>query len=277
MLRLFTTWILTTLVLSAFPQITNGSFESNGTPSLDSWSFVCGKDSFPDAAPGGGNWCLQLEAGNSQGCFPGYAWQAIPQIDSGEVWQLTGWAKIDSNFAPFRTIGVHFAIKDSSGGFFPFIFLKDDTTSAIIWDSLTVVDTFHLNKEDTVFALLDAGMTGGPVFGQAYFDRITLKEVFPDTMTNGIASVDNFRVSVYPNPFNQRVNIAFSLTEPGHVNVKIFNALGQVVYHENRWRNTGKYLITKALKGVSALYICTIQTNSGGTTVKLVQTGNDTF
>ena len=59
-----------------FGQLENGSFEEAGMPLIAPWIDQCGHGNIVAEAPvGGGEWCLQLEAGNTQGCYPAYMYQ----------------------------------------------------------------------------------------------------------------------------------------------------------------------------------------------------------
>jgi hypothetical protein len=49
-------------------------------------------------------------------------------------------------------------------------------------------------------------------------------DVFFDATPNSITLYQN-----YPNPFNPTTKISYQLTEPGHVSLKVFNALGEIV------------------------------------------------
>src|SRR6185436_7356907 len=77
---------------ASFSQLVNGSFENNSIADLSSWEWTCDADSFNNAPMECGSWCLQVESGNLQGCFPGYAYQKIPSITDGQVFLLSGWA-----------------------------------------------------------------------------------------------------------------------------------------------------------------------------------------
>lgn len=75
----------------------------------------------------------------------------------------------------------------------------------------------------------------------------------------------------YPNPFNPSTTINYELTKPGHVSLKIYNSLGQVVRElENGFRSAGVNSIVWDGKNSSGhslssgMYYCTLK--SGGLT-----------
>ena len=80
-------------------QVQNPSFEENGEASLDGWmNNLCNYgDSENDAAPNAGEWCVKMQPGQTQGCFPGFFYQALPNVTNGQVFQLNGWAKVDED------------------------------------------------------------------------------------------------------------------------------------------------------------------------------------
>ncbi|MDZ7261356.1 MAG: T9SS type A sorting domain-containing protein, partial [candidate division KSB1 bacterium] len=67
----------------------------------------------------------------------------------------------------------------------------------------------------------------------------------------------------FPNPFNPITQITYSLPEPGHVQIKIYNVLGQLVVSlVDKVQREGKYQIVWDASGCSAgLYFCTIRVN----------------
>ena len=86
------TFLVMLLCLSVFPavcfsQVLNGSFETDGQPSLEHWLISCDGESFQDAPSGGGIWSLRFQTGNLQGCFPGTASQIISEFANGDIWQ----------------------------------------------------------------------------------------------------------------------------------------------------------------------------------------------
>ena len=73
-------------------QVLNGSFENGSNSDLSNWKWTCLAQSYNNAPTGGGNWCIKVWGGNTQGCFPGYAYQKLPTITNGQTFILSGWA-----------------------------------------------------------------------------------------------------------------------------------------------------------------------------------------
>jgi hypothetical protein len=223
------TYLLSMLMLlTAMPgraQLVNGSFEtSDSLASLSGWTFTCtAGESLALAAPQTGKWSLKQASGNTQGCFPGYVYQTIPQADSGQIWQLAGWARTDSFSPPPATIGIFFARIDSFGEIH---LLKGDTTSASAWTALTVRDTLRLGKGDTLAVVLDPGLTGGPVLGLAYFDGLSLDSLgttglFPKRQLEGVS------LQLRPHPMAQEGWIDLDLEQGTWLNLALFDLQGR--------------------------------------------------
>jgi hypothetical protein len=221
------------LSLITFPalllsQVVNGSFENGGQPSLSGWKFTCSKQSSHDSPFDTSGWCLKLECGNYEGCFPGLASQIVPGIKKGEIWQLDAWTKADSFSLP-RSI--YWQVRNSGGGSYH---LTIRTTSADGWVHLTVQDTFlYMNPGDSVAVVLDAGTTGGPFQGWAYFDLVSVSKIGStginsNQLDEGIP--ERFTLfQNYPNPFNPSTTFRFVLPKEDFVNLKIYGSLGQEV------------------------------------------------
>jgi hypothetical protein len=79
-------------------------------------------------------------------------------------------------------------------------------------------------------------------------------------------------LSGYPNPFNKNAVIRYALAEPGHVNLSIYNLLGQhVVTLFDGPRDAGEYqLIWDASDFPSGVYFARLETGEFRETVKLV-------
>jgi len=80
---------------------------------------------------------------------------------------------------------------------------KVDSTASLNWDNLTVTDTFWSNPTDTPIVILNAGLTGGPALGYAYFDLVEMEEVGG---TNNVEEVIH-QLEIFPNPVAEILNI----------------------------------------------------------------------
>lgn len=178
-------------VTTAHGQIINGSFENGSNADLSGWDWTCLAQSYNDAPTGGGSWCIQVWGGNTQGCFPGYAYQKLPTITNGQTFILSGWAYAQTS----PPIGLYFG-KINNG----IITLQaGDTTSSTTWTQLSTQSGFSLSIGDTALVVLYGGQAGGPVQGYGYFDLITLQSV------TGINSIEQkFFIHAFPNPFNNQ-------------------------------------------------------------------------
>jgi hypothetical protein len=172
-------------------QILNGSFENGSNSDLTNWEWTCLAQSYNNAPTGGGNWCIKVWGGNTQGCFPGYAYQKIPSITNGLTFILSGWAFAQT--AP--PIGLYFG-KINNG---VVTLQSGDTTSSTSWTQLSIQSSFSLSSGDTALVVLYGGLAGGPVQGYGYFDLINLQQV------TGINSLEQKQsVKIFPNPFNNQ-------------------------------------------------------------------------
>jgi len=77
--------------------------------------------------------------------------------------------------------------------------------------------------------------------------------------------------SPYPNPFNPKTKIDFSLPEHGPVTVTIYNILGEVFDSRESQLNAGTYSIEWEGRGASGVYFINIKTNSKSITKKIIQ------
>jgi len=78
--------------------------------------------------------------------------------------------------------------------------------------------------------------------------------------------------SAYPNPFNPTTTMDLSLNEAGHVNVMVYNVLGQVVSTlVNNHMNAGYHSISWDANNMpSGMYLVRVQAGSNVETQKLM-------
>ena len=109
-----------------------------------------------------------------------------------------------------------------------------------------IKDTLYLNEVGCyTFIIYDSGgdgLVGGNAgftlrqsnFGMIYqnndFENTEELVQFDITQTDLPEMKEISEFSVYPNPFTDQANISFYLSEPGNVDVKVYNILGKVVY-----------------------------------------------
>ncbi|MFT5164837.1 MAG: hypothetical protein ACI8P3_000060 [Saprospiraceae bacterium] len=207
---------------SAYTQINNPSFEENGNPSLESWSGLCNlATSENEGAPNSGDWSLNLQAGNTQGCFPSEYYQVLPNINSGDHLVLTGWMK--SSGLILARIGL--GTIDAEG---QVTSLSIDTTSGTVWIQGTVETDIVFGAGDAAVVILNSGLTGGPTGGPDYYGLYDGLEL---SVTTGIAEKPYSNViQFYPNPvINDLLKITTSIPPEDFLRISIFNCLGKKV------------------------------------------------
>ncbi len=253
-------------------QIVNGSFEDDGQPSLQGWTFTCDRgQSLHSAPPDGGDWSLKAGPGNLQSCFPGQAFQTIRGVQSEEVWQLSAWARRDT--ANPTTASIYFRIVDASGARRA---LSVDTTTSMIWTRLTVTDTLHLNPGDSVQVVLDAGVTSGPTLANVgfNFDLVEMAKA-PQAVSSGPNGVtqSNALLAGYPNPFVDTTTIPFAVDRGSFVRLEIYDVLGRRVTTLVRgWLPAGGHRQMWSADDVApGAYVVRLQTATGNFTRMIVR------
>lgn len=128
----------------------NGSFECGCRPTLEGWRF--GDPELAawreDAPPGGGSWCLKLQADS----IPpyGYAYASVPDVEDGDVVRLSAFVR---------------AVREGGGGKimlcvgdFPVCHRSSYENEALStctdWTHLSVEDSVRLIGEDSVWVVL---------------------------------------------------------------------------------------------------------------------------
>lgn len=129
----------------------NGSFECNGRPTLGGWRFGNPELAFSteDAPPGGGDWCLRLEADWAPTL--GFAVAPIPDVDDGDAVHLSAFVRAgNEDGGGFIALYVG-KIPYSQGRL-----LKSAWTSNMGWTHLSVEDTVALAEGDSVWVILSS-------------------------------------------------------------------------------------------------------------------------
>ncbi|MFD1553811.1 hypothetical protein DNU06_09515 [Putridiphycobacter roseus] len=163
--------------IHAQTQIFNESFETtNNTPIINNWSSVCyTPTSGNDAAPNGGNWSLYAIGGNLQGCFPGFVSKVIPCAKNGDIIQIEGWARVDTNYDIDNLIGIGLGTLGS--GAIPTLSKFDASLTALNWTYFTTIDTFSLVPGEIPVVILLPGETTSVGSCAAFFDLIKVSNL----------------------------------------------------------------------------------------------------
>jgi len=77
--------------------------------------------------------------------------------------------------------------------------------------------------------------------------------------------------SPYPNPFNPKTKIDFSLPDHGPVKVTVYNILGDVVDSRKSFLNAGTYSIDWESQGAAGVYFINVKTQNAAITKKVTQ------
>ena len=86
---------------------------------------------------------------------------------------------------------------------------------------------------------------------------------------SGGVSINN--LDVYPNPSNNIFNITFNVDNLLHLNIKIINVLGKIVYTEEKQQFIGEYTKQISLDDyVNGIYFLEIETDNGIINKKLI-------
>lgn len=220
-----TFFLFIALLINLQAQVNNGSFETiNATADLSGWTTFCGSSyvsSFQDAAPGGGMWCAQIMSGNTQGCYPAYVYQVIPDMKNGEIWRIDGWVR-----SSWLSIGISLGVVSSN----TFTTLSASNTTLTTWTFLSVEDTIVLSPGDSAAIFLNPGMVGGPAAGGfSYFDLITARKTGNATGIFTPIESKSIPINGFPNPFNSSTTIKFDNKRNELHNLIIYNSYGQLV------------------------------------------------
>ncbi|MBR9978383.1 MAG: T9SS type A sorting domain-containing protein [Bacteroidetes bacterium] len=94
---------------------------------------------------------------------------------------------------------------------------RGTTTEAKVYGYNDAVTETHRNMGNVKYRLRQVDTDGS-------FTYSPIVDVFFDAVPTAITLYQN-----YPNPFNPSTTISYQLTQPGHVSLKVFNALGEHV------------------------------------------------
>lgn len=248
-------------------QVINGSFEDDfGNFSLEGWQNNGGTAS-NIASPYGGVWSLGLYGG----CIWVNCSQKIPQIQPGEIWMLTCWAKTEDMWG-----GGNISWSNGYNG----VFVSDST-----WSQYTVVDTFDIANFDTISIVIEGGggFAGG---GGILVDMVEIESL--GSIITSVSDIDEPQGETQlfqnvPNPFSTQTIISFEIDFPATVSLTIYDLLGQAVHvFVNDYNASGQYEYVWSPRGdrQSGIYFCKLQvcdkenlSNCFTSTKKMIKTG----
>ena len=209
-------------VIMLWAQLQNPSFEDQNSGSLEHWTTACpGAETFPEGAPGSGSWSLQLPAGETQGCFPGIAYQPLTGLEADVPVEVSGWAKSPTG----SLIAICVGTVDNENTFNT---LSCDTTSSMAWEALSLTYIFEAGMLEDAVIFCNAGIVGGPVSGDTnagLFDGLTISGV------NSTTEWSEQALQIFPNPLRADEALQIRGLSPEVIQqMRVFNPQGQLVW-----------------------------------------------
>jgi hypothetical protein len=250
--------LLLVSALNANAQLTNGSFEVNGTFSLEGWEWTCDDpQAVMDVPAGGGVWSAWKEAGHAKGCFPNELFQRLENVQYGIPYQLTGWVKCPVGDVAF-CIGGGIGFGTISNG--DFAFAQMTTSSDPEWAYITAEHVFDPGVGDTAIIVLNSGFIGGPIDPlPAGFDQLTLD------IANGINEEHPLKISLFLEPLSDRLFVGSTSRMRS---IECFDATGRSLVNQ-RASGTTEVVDLSALN--SGAYLLRATTDGGTMTSRFVK------
>ena len=237
----------------------NESFEDDtGGGDLSYWDHACIAQSIANPAPSSGNWCVEVEAGNPQGCIPGMLYQVVPSGYDGMPYFLGGWCRNTAGpWAP--TIGIDLGVM-SAGGVITAMDLGL-TTTGTTWTWLSTNDTLHLAFGEQAVVICNPGFVGGPAFALARFDGIQFFETFPFGVDDGPALTTTFDVA--------NGILSVNCTNANIKGVRLIDITGRAL--PNNSQGIGSNTVRMDLGTLpTGVYIASVRTDRGEKAVRFV-------
>lgn len=160
-MRMTLTIALIAITYGLSAQLINGSFETDGSPSLSGWEWTCDDPQFVnEGAPGSGEWSVSKMPGHAKGCFPNYLYQRLSNVQDGDILTITGWGRCRTEFDNI-CLGANMGLGSMNTG----TFLLEEYTSVsdTQWTFMSITDTVRISSGDTALVVLNAGFIGGPI------------------------------------------------------------------------------------------------------------------
>ncbi len=168
------------------------------------------------------------------------------------------------------------------------------------WDPCVIADSYTVKRKDSSdgeFSMIASSLTE-PTYSDTevagdttYYYVVTAVNAYDESLNSSEASatpeipVDvetdpsafSLSLSCYPNPFNSRIRISYSLPEDSRLSVQLFNTLGQkVATLVDSYINAGNHSVVwngRNDSGVlvsSGIYLVHLYSNSGSITRKII-------
>lgn len=250
-------------VPSSLSKSLNGEFDSEtlnwqlssfatgaaGTMKIDANSVISGRNSctIEISKITGTNWHIQL-------------WQWLT-INQGRKYKITYKAKASANKV------IAFSIQKAASPYTSYIYQEHTLTTTV----QTFTDEVTINTNDQAKLEFYLGSSTGSV----WIDAVSVVE--SSSTPTGVVEQINLPESpnlqqIYPNPFSNTTTIKYTVTEPGLVSLKVFNATGtevaSLVYER---KSVGEYSIEWDAAGFgSGIYFCRMQAGKFMDTKKLI-------
>jgi len=174
--------LMPVILIAQVNLIINPGFEIDDQPSIEGWEISCSYFFADDPPDNCGLWSLNLESGNTQGCFPSIAVQHLtelqPSQNRAQVLNISGWASVIHGI----TMNPGFGLKNYTAG----EVLNFIPVSGSEWTFYEVQDTlFNLDVDTDVGIVIDAGMLSGPAADNVRFDQMTV-EILAELMRGDV-------------------------------------------------------------------------------------------
>jgi len=188
-IRMITACVLVSVLFGQQNLIFNPDFELEDEPSIQGWTTICNFVLIENDPENEDGWCLALESGNYQGCYPGTASQIItellPSPDVAYIINLSSWAYVSLGLSVNPVI----RLRDISTGLnLSSIPIVDST-----WQHYQLQDTlYNFSASTEIGIVLDAGNLSGPAGDQVLFDHpaVFLEAVLQKGDVNADQGVD---------------------------------------------------------------------------------------
>lgn len=150
--------------------LSNGSFETNNTPSFEGWRFGNKQlaELVNEAPQDGGNWSLQLTADWVP--TTGYVYTQVNNVKTGDIIKLSAYVRATGKF------GGKGIIQLSTGTSINPQNIKSAESRDTVWTQISVTDTLSLAKNDTLWVVLSSPATEIAPF-QQLFDLVKLEKI----------------------------------------------------------------------------------------------------